>query len=71
MTKQTLEWKTGDRYRTEDGTVMEIVEIETDVYCTDEDRNEHSFTSDGDSLCCCEHGNLVSRITGTMQDDVA
>lgn len=65
---QTLDWTPGDRYRTRDGSIMRISCIGADVIdceCEDETEGVHIFDMNGNSQCCA-HGDLVSRITGSV-----
>lgn len=72
---QTLSWQTGDRYRCEDGTVMEIRSAsEAGLLCDAKPVNKlapHGFDTEGRSshLCSahgCTHGNLMSRISWSV-----
>lgn len=70
---QALSWQTGDRYSTQDGTVMEIIANKVDDHLTCIERNEsgrtygHGFDMQGNMLCDCTHGNLMHRIIGSVQ----
>lgn len=69
---QTLSWQPGDRYRTEDGTVMEIREVTDGLSICLVEGRMHCFDPLGNHLrsgCChlCTHGNLMSRISGSVE----
>lgn len=76
---QELNWKVGDKYKTDGGVVMEIVRVDDGdenripwIHAKGEDNFAHFFGShDGHSVCCFDqilcHGHLRSRITGTIQ----
>lgn len=73
---QPLSWQTGDRYRTEDGTVMRIdSQIPRDrmgpawIICRDEGNRSHVFHRDRSrAMRCwdCTHGDLMHRISGSV-----
>ncbi len=74
------DWKAGDRYHTDDGTLVMIAKIEKDgeghawIDVIAEDMISHVFDLNGRSLCALlgnekhTHGHLARRLTGTIQD---
>lgn len=63
---QVLDWQTGDVYRTESGVVMTLTRSAQSLEAFDEYRVNHLFGMDGRAECRCGHGDLITRITGTI-----